>query len=320
MKNASLIGAAIDFGQSKTGVDLAPCWLRLKGLRELLSQKFFQIHDLGDISSELLEVDLSQPRPEAKNIRTLAKYAKRLFHIAFDEMDAGRMPITVGGDHSIAIGTLAASLTMDDDIKVIWVDAHGDINTPKTTYTGHVHGMPVALAMGLVEEDECLQQFNWFPRLKPENLSYIGLRDLDSGESEFIKQLNIQSFTAEDVAKLGIHQVLDRVMKHLDPNGHSQFHLSFDVDALDPEFMPSTGTPVNNGLGLFDGREIIRRVSRTGRMLAFDFVEVNPTLGSAEDVELTKESAFALLDALEGWQDIGHPITNHRIFQEIRPE
>lgn len=290
----SLIGAAVDIGQPKEGTELAPSWLRVKGFRDVFNKKFSAVHDLGDITAKK-----SEENPSLKTkFNQLDAYANQLGRVISEELSKNRFVFTLGGDHSLAAGTLAGTMEFNPDIKVIWVDAHADINTPDTSPSANTHGMPVALAMGLVDHEDAKGKFEWMPRLKPENIAYIGLRDVDPGEQKFIDELGIMAFTAEETKRLGIEKVLELIQEKLDPNSDSDFHISFDVDGIDPSFFPSTGTPVDGGISLDDGKKIIEYFVSTGRLAALDMVEVNPLLGDRDALERTLESSIELISPL----------------------
>ncbi|MCO4754124.1 MAG: arginase [Bacteriovoracaceae bacterium] len=290
----SLIGAAVDIGQPKEGTELAPSWLRMKGFRDVFEKNFSKVHDLGDFSAIKKETN---PSLKTK-FNQLSRYSQNLGEVISQELEKNRFVFTLGGDHSLAVGTLAGTLGHDPNVKIIWVDAHADINTPETSPSHNTHGMPVALAMGLVKHEDAKGQFDWMPRLRPENIAYIGLRDVDPGEQKFIDDLGILAFTAEETKKLGIEKVLETILKNLDPEGESNFHISFDVDGIDPQFFPSTGTPVAGGISLEEGKTIIESFVSTGRLLALDMVEVNPLLGNAQALQKTLESSISLVEPL----------------------
>lgn len=295
MRNeCSLIGAAVDIGQPNEGTELAPSWLRVKGFRDVFKNNFAKVHDLGDFSAKK-----SQENPSLKTkLSQLDHYAKNLSGIISQELSKQRFVFTLGGDHSLAAGTLAGTLSYNPDMKVIWVDAHADINTPETSPSENTHGMPVALAMGLVKHPDAQGKFNWMTKLRPENIAYIGLRDVDAGEQKFIDELGILAFTANQTKELGIEKVIQAIKSHLDPNNNSEFHISFDVDGVDPSFFPSTGTPVAGGISLEDGKKIIESFVETGRLAALDLVEVNPLLGDKSALEKTLESSTELISPL----------------------
>jgi arginase len=195
----------------------------------------------------------------------------------------GKLVLTLGGDHSIAIGTVSGTARairerLDKEIAVIWVDAHADINTPETSDSGNIHGMPVAFLTGLAKEER-EDTFGWLKehhRLSPKKIVYIGLRDVDKGEKKILREHGIKAFSMHDIDRHGIGRVMDMALGWI--GSDTPIHLSFDVDALDPMWAPSTGTPVRGGLTLREGDFIAECVAETGSLVALDLVEVNPSL------------------------------------------
>lgn len=302
-KDLAIMGAATDLGQGKAGTELAPSWLRLKGTHEILNRKYFSTQDLGDITPVKNGGVLREENASRETLhKEISQYNHRLSQIAKDSLAKEKTLLTFGGDHSIAIGTLAGSLFHNPNTKVVWVDAHADLNTPKTSPSGNVHGMPLAFFFDLVQDEKMKKAFSWVPTLKKENLVYIGLRDVDPGERKYIKELGITSFYAEDVAEIGIEKTLEQTLSQLAPHGRADIHLSFDVDGLDPEFVPATGTPVPGGLSLYDGQMIINTIMREANLLSFDLVEVNPMLGASEsELNKTSETVLELLESMPAW-------------------
>lgn len=303
-RELALFGAAVCEGQRKTGTELAPNWLRLKGMNEILTNKFYHLEDFGDFYPELessLIIENEKNADFQTRLDALFKFVDSMSGVLLDQLKQGRMGLVVGGDHSCALGSLAAVTRFNPEIKVVWVDAHADINTPETSPTGNPHGMPVAFFLDLIKDQKMRDLLSPYTMLRPENIVYIGLRDVDQGEREYIDKLGIKSFYASDVKDMGIEKVIDQTLSYLDPSDNSDFYLSFDVDALDPKYIPSTGTPVEEGLDLVEAREIIQRLFFTGRLCCMDLVEVNPALGEKEDLEQTVASFFALLESIPSW-------------------
>ena len=218
-----------------------------------------------------------------KNPRAVSSVTKQLSGQTYYHSKQGRFVLTLGGDHSIAIGTIAGTAKatrerLHRELAVIWVDAHADINTPETSNSGNVHGMPCAFLTGLASSDHS-EIFSW---LQPDQLIstaklvYIGLRDVDRGEKRILREHNIKAFTMHDIDRHGIGRVMEKALAHIGTD--TPIHLSFDVDALDPQWAPSTGTPVRGGLTLREGDYIAETVHETGQLVAMDLVEVNPSL------------------------------------------
>jgi arginase len=203
--------------------------------------------------------------------------------------------LTIGGDHSITCGTVTGQATVRKNLAVIWVDAHPDLNSPQTSPSGNIHGMCASL---LVQQPRPIQipGFEWCqPVISPLKLVYIGLREVDHGERATIDQLKIKAFSMTDVDRLGIARVMEEALDHVDPRGNSEFHLSFDIDAFDPYYAPSTGTAVDGGLSLREGLYVCEAVSQTNRLVSMDLVEINPNIGTVEDVSRTVETAVQVI-------------------------
>jgi arginase len=229
-----------------------------------------------------------------KNPRAVSAVTENLAGQVYEQARQGRMVLTLGGDHSIAIGTIAGTAKAireryggRKEIAVIWVDAHADINTPETSDSGNIHGMPVAFATGLAksEDRDILGWIEDDQLLSTSKLVYIGLRDVDRGEKKILRDYGIKAFSMHDIDKHGIGRVMEMALAHVGTD--TPIHLSFDVDALDPMWAPSTGTPVRGGLTLREGDYIAECVHETGQLVAMDLVEVNPSLevaGASETV------------------------------------
>lgn len=228
-----------------------------------------------------------------KNPLAVSTVTEILSKQIYDHAREGRFVLTLGGDHSIAIGTISGTAKairermQSKEVAVIWVDAHADINTPESSDSGNVHGMPVAFLTGLATSDR-KDIFGWLEKdqlLSVSKLVYIGLRDVDRGEKIILRENKIRAFTMHDIDKHGIGRVVEMALAHIGTD--TPIHLSFDVDALDPQWAPSTGTPVRGGLTLREGDYIAEAVHETGQLVAMDLVEVNPSLeekGASETI------------------------------------
>lgn len=211
-----------------------------------------------------------------KNPRTVSEVCSRVAKLVEASAKSGTVPLTLGGDHSLGLGTVAGTLRAHPDAALIWIDAHADINTPATTPSGNLHGCPVSFLLGLPGTD--VEPFNsWVPQGKPllqtNSLVYIGLRDIDSGERKILKEHNIKAFSMHEVDKWGIGKVVDMALDHVNgAAGKRQrpIHLSLDVDGLDPSVTPSTGTPVRGGLTFREGHYICEALYETGCLAAMD--------------------------------------------------
>lgn len=224
--------------------------------------------------------------PDYRNMkqpRFVSAVTRAVSEQVYNHAKSGKLVLTLGGDHSIAIGTISGTARairerLDKEIAVIWVDAHADINTPETSDSGNIHGMPVAFLTGLAKEDQ-EDRFGWLKehhRLSTKRIVYIGLRDVDKGEKKILRDHGIKAFSMHDIDRHGIGKIMDMALGWI--GSDTPIHLSFDVDALDPMWAPSTGTPVRGGLTLREGDFIAECVAETGSLVALDLVEVNPSL------------------------------------------
>ena len=252
----------------------------------------------------------------AKNSSIVGETTHMLSFIVEQEIKKGRFPIVLGGDHSIAIGTLAGTLRARPNIGVIWVDAHADLNTPETSESGNMHGMPVGLLMqGLVKDYNSIPGLEWIssptsdndnggmiqPLLNPDSIVYVGLRDVDAAEREIIHEKNIKAFTMHDIDRYGIGTVMDMALKHLlDKDPNRPIHLSYDIDAVDPLLAPATGTSVRGGLTYREAHYVAEAVAKSGNLTSIDMVEINPTLSDGEGSRETVEIGLGLLTSLMG--------------------
>ncbi|KAI9826951.1 MAG: Arginase, catabolizes arginine to ornithine and urea [Phylliscum demangeonii] len=275
-------------GQCKDGVDAAPTALIASGLLTQLQQDLgYTLHHDAIVHSyaELMPGPGRDPdhrgmkRPVAVSAAT-----QRISQQVYAHASAGRCILTLGGDHSLAIGSIAGTAKAvrerlaGRELAVIWVDAHADINTPESSHSGNIHGMPLAFLTGLAR-DQRPDVFGWLQPehlINPKKLVYIGLRDVDVGEKKILREHGIKAFSMHDVDKHGIGRVMELALGHI--GNDTPIHLSFDVDALDPFVAPSTGTPVRGGLTLREGDYIAECVHETGSLVAMDLVEVNPSI------------------------------------------
>lgn len=271
--------------QCKPGTDAAPMALIESGLVDQLRDdlKYSIFYD-GKVHAynELMPATDPDHR-NMKKPRAVSAVTKQLSTQVYEHAREGRFVLTLGGDHSIAVGTVSGTAKatrerLGREIAVIWVDAHADINTPETSDSGNIHGMPVSFLTGLAKDDAD-KPFGWLEedhKLNLNKLVYIGLRDVDRGEKKILRDNNIKAFSMHDIDRYGIGKVMDMALGWIGRD--TPIHLSFDVDALDPQWAPSTGTPVRGGLTLREGDFIAECVHQTGSLIALDLVEVNPSL------------------------------------------
>ena len=286
---------AFSGGQPKEGVDLGPEYVLKAGLIQQITDMNYKVTLTGDKIHYYKEFFPQSDAPIGiiKRPRTVGIVNKMLADQVYEHAKMGRFALQVGGDHSMAMGTIsgiarAVRERLNEDIKVIWVDAHADINTPETTETGNLHGMPVSFLTNLASNK--FEGLEWIqPCLKPENLVYIGLRDVDKDEKTILKKHKIKAFSMHEIDRYGIGKVVDLAIEHLSKGGSSQspIHLSFDIDALDPSVASSTGTPVRGGLTFREGHFICEALYQTGRLVGLDMVELNPAIGEQFEDTIT---------------------------------
>lgn len=277
--------------QGKTGVDDGPGAMIKSGLLSQLKELGYSLHGDSEVHSytEVLpDPATDTPYRNMKNPRAVSAVTQKLSDQVYSHAREGRMVLTLGGDHSIAMGTVSGTARairerLNREMAVIWVDAHADINRPEDSDSGNVHGMPLSFLTGLARETEnkdCLGWFDPHHLINKKKLVYIGLRDVDAAEKRLIREHGIKAFSMHDIDKHGIGRVMEMALAHIGTD--TPIHLSFDVDALDPMWAPSTGTPVRGGLTLREGDYICECVHETGSLVAVDLVEVNPHLAPDE--------------------------------------
>jgi arginase len=274
-----LLGVPLDLGGGRRGVDMGPSAVRIAGLAERLASMGFLVVDQGDIPTPIPET--RAPRdPKKKYIREIARVCQRLYSQVRASHDAGAFPIVIGGDHSLAAGSAGATsdyaATHDRDIGLIWVDAHGDMNTPATTTSGNVHGMPLSALLG-PEPSELSRIGDRSPKVRADRTVIIGVRNLDDLEKARIRDSHVHLFTMKDIDRHGIADVMERAIE-LAGRDTLGIHLSFDLDACDPSIAPGVGTPVKGGLDYREAHMVMEMLADSNRLIALDLVEVNPIL------------------------------------------
>ena len=279
MKPVHLIGAPLDLGGGRRGVDMGPSALRIAGLGERIAALGRETLDQGNVAAPIREL-VREGNPRKKYIGEIAAVCRNVHAMTRASLDAGALPVILGGDHSIAAGSVAASANVVREktgkpLGVIWVDAHGDMNTPDTSESGNVHGMPLAALLGQPPEE--LARIGSSPSLRPEHTVLVGIRNLDDREKEQIRAAGVHVFTMKDVDRDGIARVAERAIA-LACDGTGGLHVSFDLDVCDPSVAPGVGTPVRGGLDYREAHMLMELVADSQSLVALDLVEVNPTL------------------------------------------
>jgi arginase len=280
-KSVNILGAPLDLGAARRGVDMGPSAIRYAGLAERLEGIGLEVTDSGNVVAELPEV-ASELDEHARYLpailRSCAQIAGRVAGLA----SSGALPLVLGGDHSIAMGTLAGLHSAFGPGAVLWVDAHGDLNRPETSPSGNVHGMPLAAALGRCGFD--LEGFEGPPWLDPKKTVLLGVRSLDPGERALVKELGLSVFTMADIDRRGIPSVVGDALGVV---GGARFvHLSLDVDVCDPEIAPGVGTPVRGGLSYREAHLAMELMAEAGVLTSMEIVEVNPILDHADETGL----------------------------------
>jgi arginase len=279
VKPVHIIGVPLDLGAGRRGVDMGPSALRIAGIGDQIAALGCTVVDRGDLAAPIPETH----RPadaRKKYVREIAKVCQRLRDVALKSLDAGALPLVLGGDHSLAAGSVAASAESVRQssalpLGLIWVDAHGDMNTPETTTSGNVHGMPLAALLG--HEPTELASIGFSPSVEPEHTVLLGVRNLDDQEKEQIRQSGVHVFTMKDIDRDGIARTAERALA-VAADGTGGIHISLDMDVCDPSIAPGVGTAVKGGLNYREAHMVMELIADSHRLVALDIVEVNPTL------------------------------------------
>lgn len=287
--NISIIGFPVDLGAGRRGVDMGPSALRIANLKQRLESLGYTVNDTGDIKIQVAE---SQKivNPRLKYLTEILKTSKILANKVEHTLENGNFPMCIGGDHSMALGTIAgiSSFCRKKKLRlgVIWIDAHADMNTDRTSPSGNIHGMPLAASLGLGHSD-LVKLYGFSPKIEPENCVLIGIRSVDIEERKNIKKLKLPVYTMSDIDKLGIHRIISRVLKQFKERV-DHIHVSFDVDSVDPIVAPGVGTPVPGGLNYREAHSLMEAIAECGCMSSLEVAEVNPILD-----QFNKSAEFA---------------------------
>jgi arginase len=283
-RTAHLIGAPLDLGQSRRGVDMGPSAMRYAGLAERLTAIGCAVVDAGNVVAPEPEA-LAVGDVRARYLSEILETCSRLAAEVGRAVQAGAVPVVLGGDHSVAIGTLGGlAATAGQPGGVLWIDAHGDLNRPETTPTGNVHGMPLAAALGLAGDDFAHDGLV-FPAVDPERVVLLGTRSLDPDERALVRRAGIRAFSMSEIDRIGIERAVTEAIQHV--AGPGFVHVSLDMDAVDPELAPGVGTPVRGGLTYREAHLACELVAESGLAGSLEIVEVNPILDRENITALT---------------------------------
>jgi arginase len=279
MLKVKILGVPLDLGQERRGVDMGPSAVRAAGLNHALKSLGHQVEDGGNIHVRLPEEQHFGDR-HAKYLKEIAETSQEIAHRIYQTLEAGYFPVSLGGDHSMAIGTQAGVAKFYRDrnqsVGCLWIDAHADMNTPESSPSGNVHGMPFAATLGQ-GPDALTQIFGFAPKIRPEKSILIGVRDLDPRERRIVRDSGVHVFTMRDIDEQGMRTVAEKAIA-LAAEGTAGFVVSFDMDAVDPDEAPGVGTAARGGITFREAHLAMEMVADSRKMLAFELVEINPII------------------------------------------
>ena len=298
-KQIRLIGVPLDLGQQRRGVDMGPSAVRVAGLEAKLEALGHEVEDAGNINVTLPE-QKNFGDPLARYLKEITATCKKLAEETLKTLGEGKTPLAVGGDHSIAAGSFSGVAEFyhrqGQHVGLIWIDAHADINSPGTSPSGNVHGMPLAALMGLGGLDSLAHLYDWSPKVRPENCVLVGIRDVDMAEKENIRRAGIEVFTMRDIDERGMRTVMEEALR-MAGRGTVGYHISLDMDWVDPEDAPGVGTRVPGGATYREAHLAMEIIADHARMTSMDIVEVNPVI---DEYNRTAELAVELASSAFG--------------------
>jgi arginase len=273
-RKVAAIGAALDLGAGRRGVDMGPSAIRYAGLAARIGELGLEYRDWGNVETAVAEASAVGDE-HARFLPQIKSTCERIAQLVAEAVKQEYFPVVLGGDHSVALGTFAGLRDVHGPGGAIWIDAHGDLNSPETSPSGNVHGMVLAAALGLA--GETFKEDGWgLPALAPGRVALVGVRALDEGERTLLRDLDARVFTMSDVDRLGVERAVREALTHV--AGPGFVHVSLDMDALDPDVAPGVGTPVRGGLSYREAHLALELVAESGLATSLDVVEVNPIL------------------------------------------
>lgn len=278
-KKVKIIGAPMDLGADRRGVDMGPSVVRIAGLNKKIRDLGYEVEDLGNVTVKLAETSRKGDK-NAKYLREVAEANEELAAMTYSVLQSGAMPVILGGDHSIAIGSVAGISKyyreLGQRVGIIWIDAHLDMNTPETSPSGNIHGMPLAVLLG-VGLPELTEIGGFSPKVYPEDCVIIGARDVDSGERELARKLGVKVFSMSDLDELGMARAIEQAIEIASRNTIG-FHATFDIDFVDPNYAPGVGTPVPGGGTYRESHLAMEKIFASGKALSIEVTEINAVL------------------------------------------
>jgi arginase len=288
----AIIGAPLDLGQGRRGVDMGPSAMRVANLNARLASIGYVVEDLGNVPVQQAE-SLPAGPPRAKYLPQIAAACERLA-AGVEGALAHSLPLVLGGDHSVAVGTASGVShhfrQRGERVGLIWLDAHADMNTPDSSPSGNVHGMPLACIVGM-GPPELTAIYGYSPKVDPRNAVIVGLRDVDQVEKPHVRESGVRAFTMRDIDERGLRSVMEEAIR-IASEGTAGFHLSLDMDFVDPKDAPGVGTPVRGGATYREAHLAMEMICDSGRMVSMEVVEVNPVI---DEVNRTADLAVELI-------------------------
>lgn len=276
-KAVEIIGVPVDLGANMRGANMAPAAIRIAELHHKIRVLGYEIKDIGDLEVPVRDT-LSEAASQQKYLTQIHRICEELEEIVHDAAAARRIPIVLGGDHCIAMGTIAGISRYyrerHESLGLIWIDAHADINSPSSSVTGNIHGMPLSVVMGS-GHPELVQVGGFAPKVRPENVALIGIRMLDGAEKDILRKSGVRYFTMREIDERGMANVMKDALAVVG-KGTSGVHLSFDLDGVDPLYAPGVSTPVTGGLSYREAHLALEMLAESGLLCSMEFVELNP--------------------------------------------
>lgn len=287
MQKIKVLGVPLDLGQERRGVDMGPSAVRAAGLNSALRGLGYEVEDAGNIHVKLPE-EQHFGDIKAKYLKEITETCREVAHLIYQTLEEGCFPVSLGGDHSVAAGTQAGVSKFYRDrgqaLGLLWVDAHADMNTPETSPSGNVHGMPFAATLGLGPEPLAML-FGYKPKFAPKNSVLIGARNLDERERRLVRESGVHVFTMRAIDELGMSEVMEQSLK-LANEGTEGFVVSFDMDVVDPTEAPGVGTPVRGGITFREAHLAMEMVADSKKMVTLELVEINPIIDTVNQTAI----------------------------------
>jgi len=281
-KHIAIIGAPLDLGAGRRGVDMGPSAVRVANLNGRLAELGYQVEDLGNVPVIQRESQ-AEVHSRAKYLPQIAETCTLVAEMVDHALGAGKFPLVLGGDHSIAVGTVSGASRFfhrrGERLGLIWIDAHTDMNTPESSPSGNVHGMPLACCIGQGPR-ELTEIFGYSPKVDPANVALVGIRSVDGQERETVQHSGVHAFTMRDIDERGMRSVFEEAIR-VAGSGTAGIHVSLDMDAVDPQEAPGVGTPVQGGITYREAHLAMEMLGDSGRVVSMEVVEVNPVIDEA---------------------------------------